>query len=410
MPEVDEPDFYSIADEDASETEYAQGRLPGKVYASRGFTETRSTSSDVGQPARFIYKVVDTDGETRVDEVGEEWHLFATPEGRYHFKLKLVRFQGRVKEMWIQRVPEPGRGGNVKNLLHLKEPEAKSLIDMLKALDQVPLEGVSSVRVDDAIIQEVFREPGALSSAYERDPNTFRELIRNDKTAKDVIAVTHRRHQVEIFRELLTDPAAFARAKQRLMAKGPEDVWQRFFEQNPWILGMGLGGQLLTSWSKDKLEQITTGRSISHVGKRVDALLETSGIIKSLVFAEIKRHDVPLLHTEYRDGCWSPSEHLTGGAAQAHGTVHLAIADIAADRIAKLNEKGFEVGEFAYVFRPKSYLIVGQLSEFIDADTGGHHVEKIRSFELYRSHLQNPEILTYDELLARAEWLVSTDQ
>lgn len=119
---------------------------------------------------------------------------------------------------------------------------------------------------------------------------------------------------------------------------------------------------------------------------------------------------MPLLRKEYRDGCWSPSEHLTGGAAQAQGTVHLAVADIAADRVAKLNEKGFEVGEFAYVFRPKSYLVVGQLNEFTDAETDGHHVDKIRSFKLYRSHLQNPEVLTYDELLARAEWLVNTEQ
>ena len=31
--------------------------------------------------------------------------------------------------------------------------------------------------------------------------------------------------------------------------------------------------------------------------------------------------------------------------------------------------------------------------------------EKIRSFELFRSSIVTPEIITYDELLAKARWL-----
>jgi hypothetical protein len=33
-------------------------------------------------------------------------------------------------------------------------------------------------------------------------------------------------------------------------------------------------------------------------------------------------------------------------------------------------------------------------------------VAKFRSFELFRRNLHEPEIVTYDELLARAEWHV----
>jgi hypothetical protein len=58
-----------------------------------------------------------------------------------------------------------------------------------------------------------------------------------------------------------------------------------------------------------------------------------------------------------------------------------------------------------YLIRPRSFLVIERLSEFIDAE-GGHHPEKIRSFELARRHLQEPEMGTFDELLARAEWIV----
>lgn len=63
--------------------------------------------------------------------------------------------------------------------------------------------------------------------------------------------------------------------------KGKEAVWQRFFEENPWILGIGLGSQLLTSWSEDRLEQFVKGHSIAGFGKRADALLQTSGLVRS---------------------------------------------------------------------------------------------------------------------------------
>ena len=51
-------------------------------------------------------------------------------------------------------------------------------------------------------------------------------------------------------------------------------------------------------------------------------------------------------------------------------------------------------------------MIAGRLSEFV-SDQGGDHVGKARSFELYRRNLQAPDVITFDELLARAEALVA---
>jgi hypothetical protein len=104
--------------------------------------------------------------------------------------------------------------------------------------------------------------------------------------------------------------------------------------------------------------------------------------------------------------CWAPDEHLAGGVAQVQGTVHHAALEIQ-DELRKRDANGFQqVGDVSYLLRPKSYLIIGRLSEFIDPSTGAHHGDKIRSFELYRRHLQEPEVITFDELLARADWMV----
>jgi hypothetical protein len=126
-----------------------------------------------------------------------------------------------------------------------------------------------------------------------------------------------------------------------------------------------------------------------------------------MVFTEVKTHRTPLLETSYRSGCWSASKELAGGIAQVHGTVHLATVQIG-ERLADTASDGSEMPNVhTYLLRPRSFLVIGKLDELI-GDAGGDHVEKIRSFELLRRHLQEPEIVTFDELLARAEWIVDT--
>jgi hypothetical protein len=169
---------------------------------------------------------------------------------------------------------------------------------------------------------------------------------------------------------------------------GPEPVWQHFLEANPWILGISLAAQLLTSWDANRLEQTVAGASVSGPGKRVDALLETSGRIRALVFAEIKHHRTALLGgTHYRSGSWPPSADLAGAVVQAQQTVDLAVHAIGTELRDK-DEEGAETGEAVHVVRPRSFVIAGQLDQLRGA--GGVHTAKYRSFELYRRNLYEP--------------------
>ncbi|WP_338764882.1 Shedu immune nuclease family protein [Nocardia vulneris] len=249
-------------------------------------------------------------------------------------------------------------------------------------------------------------DEGRLVAAYRRGPQRIRQLITDDEAARDVVAIAHRRKQVEKFRRLLEDDEYFAAEASKYKQPGREPVWQHFFEENPWIFGVTLAGQLLTSWSDEKLEQVVAGRSIAGVGKRTDALLRTSGRVKSLVFAEFKTHKKDLLVKEYRSGCWQPSRELIGGVAQIQGTVYRAKADIQ-ERLQSKAPDGSDIpGDITYLLRPRSYLVIGNLASLL-GEGGGDHRDKILSFELFRRHLVEPEVLTFDELLARAEWLVA---
>ncbi len=331
--------------------------------------------------------------------------MFETPGGRRQVKFQVAREAGRIRQIEIEQVKLVGGVPQLEQILRLDRDGARRLIDVVAALQHVPVEGeASSVRIDDQTLRDFFADPDAMARLYESDPERIREMIESDTSADDVVALAHRRQVVRRYRELLTDAEAFAAAESE-GAGGPEGVWQRFLEANPWILGISLSAQLLTAWDSSRSEQLVAGPSITGPGKRVDALLETSGRIRSLVFAEIKHHETDLLaRTEYRSGCWAPSGELTGAVTQAQQTVDIAVRDIG-EQLRDVDEHGAETGEAVQVVRPRSFLIAGQLDQL--RGPGGVHTAKYRSFELYRRNLYEPEIVTFDELLARAEWHIS---
>jgi hypothetical protein len=293
----------------------------------------------------------------------------------------------------------------VDKVLRLNREGARRFMDLVETVKHVPVEGgETTVRIDDETLRDFFADPDAIVRIYEKDRERFRELIQSDASASDVVALAHRREVVERFRELLNDTDAFEKDRANTARGRPEDVRQKLLEENPWILGVSLAGQLLTSWDPKKLERLVVGASVTGPGKRADALLQTSGRIRALVLVEIKTHETPLLAgSEYRSGSWPPSSELTGAVAQAQRTVDMAVDEIG-ERLPDIDEEGAETGEAVHVVRPRSFVIAGRLDQL--RGESGVNVAKYRSFELYRRNLYEPEIITFDELLARAEWHV----
>lgn len=384
-----------------NEVTWATGRLTTRTYASRSFVMT--FGQDAGQQARYIHKVFDE--SPAEDDDDWEWTtdvVYSTPGGRKQIELNVARSAGSVRKIRIQKVPTSGDVTRLEPVLELDRDQSTRLIDLIKALDSIPVDGEGTVYVDDQVLRDFFSDPGAMGRAYSQDPERFRALIQSDADARDVIALQHRREVVATMRTWLEDDAVFDVEKDS--AGGPECAWQRLLEANPWVLGIGLGGQLLTSWDKDKLEKVVVGSDIKTVGKRVDALLRTNGLVRSLAFAEIKHHRTELLAEEYRSGVWRPSNELAGAVVQVQQTVRMAVRDLG-DYIEDSAEDGSRTGTGTFVVRPRSFLIVGSLSQLL-GDGGGPVDDKVHSFELFRRNLHEPEVITFDELIARAEWHV----
>lgn len=353
-----------------NEVDYFQRRVPGRTYISNMFAYNRPNSKDRGFPARNINQVFDCDDiDSKIDVSEAEWESQSMDlNPRRQIKISVAKEAGHYKELVIQRV-NPKKPGELFNLLRLTDGQVDDFLNLIRCVGMWdPADKNLPKRLDATLLQRMLDDNGeTLGQVYSRQPDKVRELIENDPGGEDVAAVTSRRKAVTVFEEMMQDNSL------------TESAWQDFFENNPWILGAGLGVPLFTAWNSDKLETVVRGNSFTGKGKRVDALYQTSGIVKSLVFAEIKKPTTKLLtNDEYRPGCWAASKDLSGGIFQVHATVQAAEDEVSEHVVKSQDEEGCDIpSSEVFLFRPRAYLVIGSTKEFINENSGGKTGRKL---------------------------------
>src|SRR5690606_24882476 len=120
-------------------------------------------------------------------------------------------------------------------------------------------------------------------------------------------------------------------------------------------------------------------------------------------FVEIKTSETELVR-EYRPGVFAPSIELAGAVSQIQVTVQRALEDLTEVHRPNHPVTGDPTGETLFQFQPRSFLVIGNLGE-LDSPYGANK-DKFRSFELFRRSLRWPEVMTFDELYARAKFIV----
>jgi len=362
----------------------------------------RFPSGPSGQMLRIASHIVQGQPGLKFATVKDEMVLRQTPSGRYEIKATFVEDDRSVRTLTIQRYSNK-TGPLEHQHFTFVGSEVETLLNFVAGLKSVPFDGSAKVHLTDDVLRDIILNQNQARRIFAKNSELFLELAQQEDLTRDLVAVGYRRKQLQHFERLLEDKEFFATEQSRLRCK-PEDVWQKFFEANTWIFGYGLSYQFLSKLDEGKLEQIVRGRDLTGAGKRSDALMKTRGIVSSLCFVEIKRHDTSLLGSaQYRPGAWSPSSELVGGVAQIQTTVHSAVEAIG-HKLIPDNELGDPTGEVLLNIEPRSCLVVGTLAEFVTPN--GINTTKFRSFELYRRHTWRPEILTFDELLQRARFIV----
>jgi hypothetical protein len=125
--------------------------------------------------------------------------------------------------------------------------------------------------------------------------------------------------------------------------------------------------------------------------------MRTAGQFRFAVLVELKRPDTPLIGggQPYRNGAWRVSADLAGGVAQLQANTE-RIRQAANERanVRWLDERDMSVAD------PQGILVIGHTGSLEDD-------AQRTSFHRFRRNLWNPTVLTYDELLERARFLVS---
>lgn len=231
----------------------------------------------------------------------------------------------------------------------------------------------------ESIVRLLRREGKELFDVIgELEPNLF-EAVAAAKTYKI------RRQAVDIFAEEL---------KRR---KWSELEWDSFFKANKWIFGHGLDYRFL---SEIQSQAHYGGMLLSGKGdQRGDYLMATQAQIRFTVLVEIKTPSGELvMKRQYRNKAHQFGEDLTGGISQLLSNCRTWVLE---GSQSEGNREALEE-EGIYTYEPKGILVIGHTEQL---DT----VSKRATFELLRRNLHNPQILTFDELLERAKYLVAHD-
>jgi hypothetical protein len=319
---------------------------------------------------------------------------------------------GKITDIELKRYRFYARRGYEEQPegISISFPYFVGLIGFLQSLSKLNLNDISERRIplhNTPSLDDETKRQFYTFAATEEGQELIREVLRNGQlSGADIINIGYRKKQLSLFETLMTDAAAIEtyRSENSIKQQGAEAIWQHFFEANTWIFGYGLNFVFNKPLEGEQLQQTVRGSDVTGAGKRADGLLKTTGVVSSLCLIEIKTPDTSLLETTpYRPECWRASSELGGGISQVQKTVQKTLENLGTE-FRPIDAEGSPTGEVLYSYRPKAFLIIGRLSEFNTAT--GPNREKFGSFELLRRHTLEPEIITFDELLERAKFIV----
>lgn len=377
------------------------GRFFINKRTDRTYISKRIDNPD-GTGIRIISELIDGNLDEHFAKVKDELVIRRTGKKRFEIKATVNEDDRQIVVLTLQQWSVERGYPLERTHFSFVGAEVQRLLEFVERVRTVHLDKPSRMAPDIGTLTKITMTQAQATAFLGNNPSLVIDAATNNITQQDIVALAFRKKQLVRFNKLLTDPNAFELEQEGI--RGPEAVWQRFFEQNPWIFGYGLSYVFTSGLEGRTLEQVVSGFDITRHGKRADALLKSHAAVSALCFVEIKHHGTELLRSSaYRPGTWAASAELGGGVSQCHETVRAAAQSIG-ERLKVTDELGNPTGEEHFNFEPRSILIIGSLAQF--QTENGPNAQKFRCFESFRRNLKSPEIVTFDELYERAKFIV----
>lgn len=379
-----------------SEVIYVSRRQIYKDSEGKDKPAMRYANMDIASPENsIVHQLATVKGETVLRE---------TDAGRRNLRATFTETDRKIGSLDINYFTEKTGNLHPKGSVTLYGQEIEMLLNFIDSMKRVKVLGPGKLQIEPGALENPnFVKDSDVAKALKEKPDLLRAALENPSLGKDMRAIGFWRKSLKEFNSLLNEETYFEKRRTKIAGKSSEKVWQNFFENNKWIFGYGLLYISPVGASNRGLEQILQSGSLLGSGARPDGVMRTRGALSNLCLVEIKIHSTPLIEKNKRGGTYLVSKELSDAVSQCQTAVSIAEESINR-KFQPVDNNGFPVSDPIFSFRPRSILVIGNLSEFL----GDHGVseERFRAFEVYRRNLICPEIVTFDELYDRARSLI----
>src|SRR5690349_7949190 len=214
------------------EEQIHRNKLPSKTYISPRIY------IDAHDAVRIASKVIDSDG-LHYATVKKEIVLRRTEKGRTEIIAKFLESTRGLRVLTIQAF-NGQTGAPHKTHFSFVDEEIPKLLNFFQHIASVEFESQDKINITDTELRQLVLSKEQAVSLVHDNQDLFSEVIRQEITKEDVVALGYRKRQVTTFAKLLSEPTYFDHVKTAKGMRGDEALWQAFFERNRWIFGYGL--------------------------------------------------------------------------------------------------------------------------------------------------------------------------
>jgi len=296
------------------------------------------------------------------------------PDVDYKISSKInLRITYLAKDEKISGVEISKLHGSKLEKINFTTLDFEKILRLLQLFSELDLKSIAnkSIVLDESIVSNT-EELSKLLTLIAADPQgkeKFTEVAANFSLigVGDINQLADRKQSIELFDSILNDEVEFAKYQTWLGVGKPEEVWQRFFSANPWILGT------------DFVEILDE--------RKIDVNNITDYLLKSFDgFVDIVELKLPT--AEFWTSENIPRSELTQASMQCNRYI------LQTER--KVNDLEFNKKiQGTPIAKPRITLIYGRSSDWND--------DQKESYRVLNSSYTNLSILTYDHLLERAK-------
>jgi hypothetical protein len=261
------------------------------------------------------------------------------------------------------------------------------LIDFIRSIEEIDFGSSSYVVVEKEKIEKINNLAKKFGDLTDIE---LKELLSNENLkGKDFVNLAFRNEGLSVFKDWLENDM------------DDEKRWQKFFEKHDWIFGYGLDYRFMTIFDREM--SVGDGGTEDQNKPKIDFLNEFSDFT---VLVELKTPKTIFFeNSKNRAGCWQLGEGFIDAYSQAlEQKAEWSIKGNNGNNKSNDGNKKIETR----TRDPKVILVIGNKQKQIFNITNITEKElKQDTFEIFRRGSRNIEIVTYDELLERAEFIVS---